>query len=512
MLAFWLAAIGCGHSPEFSAKLRSPDTAKQQKMDGASGAILQHTRPVPPEAYQAFCAGLVAAASGHWERAATEFQHVMAIDPEADPPCRHFLNCCDRLADPDRALPVLEQWSKRREGDFRTHVQIGAYLDRWHKTSQAIAEFEKSSQCHIAGPDRPEYHLILQRLAALYSDSRNLEGTLRCYERMRAAAAIPEAALEYKIGEAFYEHGQYEQAAQHFTRVQDHKRDFAPALRYLTICYEETGQYGQAIQTAQRYLGLVEPAAAWPIQSLLADLYDKTQQPDKAQHHRAEVQATLTERIGAGSRNLHEHMHLAKLLRMAQRFDAAIDVLCKAKPLVSPERSPHVAATFHLALADAYYDNKDDANVEKELRRVLELDPQRHEASNFLGYFYAERGMCLDQAEQLVNRALELDPKNGAYLDSLGWVFYRQAATAKDFGKLRKALDKLLEAAAQLSDPVIRDHIGDVYYAMGNWDQAERHWELALALWKGKPRAVPGPKPVESKLKRLRQQRDSAQP
>lgn len=508
-LGLWLAAMGCGHSPDRSPKPWASRPGKGEEANADRGVMLQHTRPVPPEAYRAFCKGMTAVTSNHWEQAAADFERVLSIDPEADSVYCHFVRCCDRLGDPDRAVPVLQEWSKRRLGDFRIHAEIGAYLDRWHKRDQAIAEFERSSKCRVTDLDKPDYYLMLRRLASLYRADNNLDGALGCYEKMRATGEAPEAAIEYKIAEAFYEHEQYGQAAEHFEKVLAKKRGFAPALRYLTICYDETQQYERAIQAAETYLGLVKPAAAWPIRSLLADLYERTAQPEKALPLRDEVRATLSRRIGAGSKNLYEHIHLSRLLRTAERVDDAIDVLHKARPLISSKRSPRVAATFHLALAEAYYDNKDDDNVEKELRQVLELDPERHEASNFLGYVYAERGIRLEEAERLVNQALRCEPKNGAYLDSLGWVFYRQAATEEDCQKLHKALHKLLEAAAQLRDPVIRDHIGEVYYALGNWDEAERQWALALDIWKEKPRVPPGPKSVESKLERLRQQRES---
>jgi Tfp pilus assembly protein PilF len=90
---------------------------------------------------------------------------------------------------------------------------------------------------------------------------------------------------------------------------------------------------------------------------------------------------------------------------------------------------------------------------------------------------WADRGENLDEAEVLIRRALELDPGNGAYMDSLGWVFYRQ-------GRHEEALVELLRASEALEepDPVVFDHIGDVYGKLGQTAKAVLYWHKALQL------------------------------
>jgi tetratricopeptide (TPR) repeat protein len=90
---------------------------------------------------------------------------------------------------------------------------------------------------------------------------------------------------------------------------------------------------------------------------------------------------------------------------------------------------------------------------------------------------WAEHNLHLDEAEEMIGRALQLDPNNGAYLDSLGWVHYRK-------GKYDEALSELLRAAQNLAndDPIVFEHIGDTYSKMNRVAQALEFWQRAIAL------------------------------
>ena len=98
---------------------------------------------------------------------------------------------------------------------------------------------------------------------------------------------------------------------------------------------------------------------------------------------------------------------------------------------------------------------------------------------NYLGYMLADRGIKLDEAVTLIKKAVELDPSNGAYLDSLGWAYFK-------LGKFDLAEEKLVKAAQQPnmgSDPTVQDHLGDLYQRTGRLKLAAAHWERALEEW-----------------------------
>ena len=108
-------------------------------------------------------------------------------------------------------------------------------------------------------------------------------------------------------------------------------------------------------------------------------------------------------------------------------------------------------------------------------KKVLELDSNNDTALNSIGYIYAEQGSNLEEAMNLVNRALVIVPDSAAYLDSLGWVHYKQ-------GRYQEALKFLMKADDKMHDPVIFDHIGDVYLALKQLSEAKKYWMKSIEL------------------------------
>ncbi len=117
----------------------------------------------------------------------------------------------------------------------------------------------------------------------------------------------------------------------------------------------------------------------------------------------------------------------------------------------------------------------DIPGAEHTVRDALRIDPGNPRTLNFLGYLLADHSRALDEALQLIQRALELDPDNGAYIDSLGWVYYR-------LGRLPESRQQL-ERAVQLTDgdPVVREHLGDVYKELKMLEMARQQYRLGLA-------------------------------
>jgi Tfp pilus assembly protein PilF len=111
---------------------------------------------------------------------------------------------------------------------------------------------------------------------------------------------------------------------------------------------------------------------------------------------------------------------------------------------------------------------------EAEFRKVLKINPDNAEALNYLGYMLADRAVRLDEAYQLIKKAIDQDPGNGPFLDSLGWVYYRQ-------GKLEEAEQMLTRALEKIGqDPTVHDHLGDVYAKLGKTREAVTQWQASL--------------------------------
>src|SRR5262249_31292365 len=121
------------------------------------------------------------------------------------------------------------------------------------------------------------------------------------------------------------------------------------------------------------------------------------------------------------------------------------------------------------------------------------------------GYMYAERGQNLSEALELIQRALELDPDNGYFIDSLGWVYYQQ-------GRYPEALRELLRATERAKDdPEIFDHLADAYLKNGKIEEAIATWEKTLTVDKeGRITEAVKKKLQEAREKQLRAKGEAA--
>jgi predicted Zn-dependent protease len=118
----------------------------------------------------------------------------------------------------------------------------------------------------------------------------------------------------------------------------------------------------------------------------------------------------------------------------------------------------------------------DRASAEKTFAAILQRQPENAAALNYLGYMWAESGVNLDRAAEMLTKAVTQEPRNGAYIDSLGWVYYRQ-------GKLDLAEKYLLDATHLLPhDATVQEHLGDVFAKRGDLARALTTYRHALTL------------------------------
>ena len=162
----------------------------------------------------------------------------------------------------------------------------------------------------------------------------------------------------------------------------------------------------------------------------------------------------------------------AQLLRTVERWREARGVLTQAL-----DRHPQdTDLIYELALVTERLGRHDE--MERLLRRIIELKPDHAHAHNALGYSLAERGVRLQEAGALIERALELSPGDPFITDSLAWVAFRQ-------GQLERAEQLLRQAYAYRPDTEIGAHLGEVLWAMGQRDAARRIWRESRDRDKG---------------------------
>lgn len=126
-------------------------------------------------------------------------------------------------------------------------------------------------------------------------------------------------------------------------------------------------------------------------------------------------------------------------------------------------------------LASVYERQEKLPDAEAEFKGILESNPDHAGVMNYLGYMWADRGIRLHEALEYIRKATEMDPYNGAYLDSLGWVYFK-------LHRLDEAEVNLKRAARLTEDPTILDHLGDLYTELGQLETALQYYERGVRV------------------------------
>lgn len=161
------------------------------------------------------------------------------------------------------------------------------------------------------------------------------------------------------------------------------------------------------------------------------------------------------------------YLIIAKIYEEKKEIVKSIDILQKGV-----DRFPS-SANLHFNLGVYFEKDNKISECIREMKKVIELDSKFSSAYNYLGYLYAENNRNLDEAEKMVLTALELRPNDGYYMDSLGWIYFKQ-------NHLDKALKTLLKAnELAKNEGVILEHIGDVYQAKQELNKALEYYQNA---------------------------------
>ncbi len=132
--------------------------------------------------------------------------------------------------------------------------------------------------------------------------------------------------------------------------------------------------------------------------------------------------------------------------------------------------------SLHYARGIAYERMNEWPNAEADLLKALKLQPDHPQILNYLGYSWVDRGENLEDAKDMLVKAVSLRPRDGYIVDSLGWLYYRLG----DFENATKQLEKAV--SLQPEDPTINDHLGDAYWRVGRQEEARYQWQRALWL------------------------------
>lgn len=239
---------------------------------------------------------------------------------------------------------------------------------------------------------------------------------------------------------------------------------FPLARMQLADVLADSGQEAAAMEAYRSVL--TDPGLRYSAGLHLADTLYQTDRTDEARALLEDLASDYPER-------LNPLFRIANLERQGQRWTEAVTAYDRAL-----ERPPATEAALKWRLlygrAMARDQMKDWPGAEADLLAALEVDPDQPDLLNYLGYSWADQGVHLARAKEMITRAVAHRPRNGYIVDSLGWVEFR-------LGNLEAAVRELERAIElQPADPTINDHLGDVYWAVGRRLEAIYQWRRAL--------------------------------
>lgn len=233
----------------------------------------------------------------------------------------------------------------------------------------------------------------------------------------------------------------------------------------------------------------------------LADLYDQLKQPEKVIETLARVPADsplkpaaelqlaialdgqektdealkrLDTLLAADPKNMDALTTKGNILRVHKRFTEAQTYYDRAIALVDKPQQRHWMLYYFRGIVHERTKQWDKA--ETDLKQALALQPDQPSVLNYLGYSWIDQGLHLEEAMQMLKKAVQQDPNNGYVIDSVGWAYYRIGKYDDAVSWLERAIDK------KPSDPVINDHLGDAYWKAGRQLEAYFQWHHAKDL------------------------------
>jgi tetratricopeptide (TPR) repeat protein len=189
---------------------------------------------------------------------------------------------------------------------------------------------------------------------------------------------------------------------------------------------------------------------------------------------RIENAASDVKKLLDGTDDRSIQLMLAEIYEKGKKFGEARQALDAAEKL-SNEQDEKVGVWF---MRGAMYEKmKNLPSAETEFRKVLAVVPDHAATLNYLGYMLTDRNIRLNEGLGLIKKALEKEPNNGAYLDSLGWAYYRLGRFAEAETEIHRAV------VLSPGDPTMNDHYADALVGQRKYKEAVAVWEEALKQW-----------------------------
>jgi tetratricopeptide (TPR) repeat protein len=369
------------------------------------------------------------------------------------------------------ALVVYQKLADVMPDDADVYLRIAQIYRELHQLDHAEESLLKARQY---APGSLE---VMYNEAMLYQAQGRYDDAIRVLSDAIAgvkgeSAVLPSrrrslAILYQELGQLYKERQNYQVAIFTFSELGHLGDDEDRRARLLIMdTYRSAKDLPKALQAGKEALAKYPNDPA--IRASQALLLGENEQTDEAvKMLRAQLTKTEADR--------DTYLNIAQVYERAKRYREAEEAARAAEIL--PGR-PRENEAVWFVLGAIYERQKFFDRAEVEFKKALAVNPKSASVLNYYGYMLGDLGQRLDEAADLVQRALNEEPYNGAYLDSMGWIYYKQ-------NKLTDAEATLHRAAERDShDPTIHSHLGDVYAKLGRNELAAAEWEKSLSEWR----------------------------
>ena len=428
------------------------------EIDRALELSLRFVELAPKSADAHYLLGNVYWARGELDSAKKEFEKAIEVQPDF-PKALYSLGNLLSSRSPEEAKKYLQDYlSRNPDNAAEAEFQLAVIEQRAGRDESAAAHLRASID--IDADNMHAYYALAQ----LYEVRRDTQAALGVYEEILERDSKNVALLNH-VGEIYFLLDDDARALERFSRAKEIMPSNPTTCLWMALLAEQRGDFQAAADSIKESSALNEEAAL----SLRLSYY--LTQANKLK----EAVAALETAHKTWPRNEEIAYFLAlgyDDLKMADKAIALMKTVLEIRP-------DHRDARFQLG---ALLEKKGDiVNTEIQFREILRYYPDDASALNFLGYSLADRNLKLDEAEELIRRAIAISPENGAFADSLGWVNFRQGRIASALVELRRA------AELMPGDDTIWAHIAEVYAADGKFEDAWKAWKKSQHFGPGKP-------------------------
>jgi len=372
----------------------------------------------------------------------------------------------------DAALAQLKIVAEADPSDAQTYMRMAEIYRRGARYDEAMESLKKASAIMPESLEVKFNIAVIDQAQGRYDDSITILNQLlqkgeHSNGQYDASETSNRAIFLERLGTVYREAKKPQLAVDTFRKMFDLGDENAMrGYQAIIETYRDQKQWQQATTTAE------EAAKRFPNDRSM-QIVAASQRADLGEPGPAIEQVKLMLKGTAEDRDVY--IALAQMYSRTKDWPQAESSINKALEL-STKPDDKEYATF--VLGSIYERQKKYELAEESFHQVLDTDPKNSQALNYLGYMLADRNVRLEEALGYIRKAVALEPQNGAYLDSLGWVYYRMGNYDLAEENLRLASEKIGG-----TDPTVQAHLGDLYQKTGRLKLATAHWQRALDEW-----------------------------